>query len=125
MRRAATPSGAEARIYRELAWGDLATVYMLDTRQFRDDQPCGDGNRVDCAERLLPSRTMLGTTQEQWLRGRAARSQARWDVLGQQVFFGDLLRPLPVEAPGVRLSRQDAPLRLCAGQAPAGARIER
>jgi alkaline phosphatase D len=95
MRRAATPSGPDARIYRELAWGDLATVYMLDTRQFRDDQPCGDGNRVDCAERLLPSRTMLGTTQEQWLRGRAARSRARWDVLGQQVFFGDLWRPLP------------------------------
>ena len=60
MRRAAAPSGPAARIYRELAWGDLANLYMLDTRQFRDDQPCGDGNRVDCAERLVPSRTMLG-----------------------------------------------------------------
>jgi len=38
---------------------------------------------------------MLGTTQEKWLRSRAAQSTARWDVLGQQVFFGDLWRPLP------------------------------
>ncbi len=95
LRRQAAPSGPTARIYRELAWGNLANVYMLDTRQFRDDQPCGDGNRVDCAERLVPSRTMLGGTQEQWLRSRARASRARWDVLGQQVFFGELLRPLP------------------------------
>ena len=95
LRRRATPSGPAARIYRELAWGDLANLYMLDTRQYRDDQPCGDGNKVDCAERLVPSRTMLGRAQEQWLRARAAASRARWDVLGQQVFFGELLRPLP------------------------------
>jgi alkaline phosphatase D len=95
VRRAAAPSGPAARIYRELAWGDLANVYMLDTRQFRDDQPCGDGNRVDCVERLVPSRTMLGSAQEDWLQARARASRARWDVLGQQVFFGQLLRPLP------------------------------
>jgi alkaline phosphatase D len=95
LRRGAAPRGASSRLYRELAWGDLASLYMLDTRQFRDDQPCGDGNRVDCADRLSPGRTMLGATQEAWLRGRAAVSRARWDVLGQQVFFGDLQRPLP------------------------------
>ena len=60
MRRATVPSGSSSRIYRELAWGGLANLYMLDTRQFRDDQPCGDGNRVDCADRLTPTRTMLG-----------------------------------------------------------------
>jgi alkaline phosphatase D len=95
MRRAAAPSGSSSRIYRELAWGGLANLYMLDTRQFRDDQPCGDGNRVDCADRLTATRTMLGSTQEQWLRSRAMQSTAHWDVLGQQVFFGDLWRPLP------------------------------
>ena len=95
LRAAATPSGSGARIYRQLSWGELANIYMLDTRQFRDDQPCGDGNKVDCAEARLPGRTMLGTGQEDWLRGRAVASRARWDVLGQQVFFGQLLRPLP------------------------------
>ena len=95
LRRSARPTGARARLYRELAWGDLAAIYMLDTRQYRDDQPCGDGNKVDCDERLDPSRTMLGTAQEGWLRARAHASRARWDVLGQQVFFGELWRPLP------------------------------
>ncbi len=95
LRRAARPAGPSARLYRELAWGDLASIYMLDTRQYRDDQPCGDGNRVECDERLRPSRTMLGREQEAWLRARAVASRARWDVLGQQVFFGELWRPLP------------------------------
>ncbi len=95
LRRAARPTGARSRLYREIAWGDLASLYMLDTRQFRDDQPCGDGNKVDCAERLAPSRTMLGAQQEAWLRERAHASSARWDVLGQQVFFGHLWRALP------------------------------
>ena len=94
LRRQARPVGPAAHLYRELRWGDLATLYMLDTRQYRDDQPCGDGNKVDCAERLLPSRTMLGATQEAWLRERATASRSRWDVLGQQVFFGQLVRPL-------------------------------
>lgn len=95
VRPAAAPTGASARIYRQIAWGDLINLHMLDTRQYRDDQPCGDGNKVDCAERLAPARTMLGAEQEQWLRARAAASRARWDVLGQQVFFGQLVRPLP------------------------------
>ncbi len=95
LRLAAAPSGPHSRLYRELAWGDLANLYMLDTRQFRDDQPCGDGNKVDCADRLLPTRTMLGEAQERWLKARAVESRARWDVLGQQVFFGELWRPLP------------------------------
>ncbi|HTV02001.1 MAG TPA: alkaline phosphatase D family protein [Luteitalea sp.] len=95
MRRAARPTGSSARIYREIAWGDLASFYMLDTRQHRDDQPCGDGNKPDCDDRLQPSRTMLGKAQEAWLADRARRSRARWDVLGQQVFFGELWRALP------------------------------
>ncbi|BCS34278.1 alkaline phosphatase D [Luteitalea sp. TBR-22] len=95
LRQAARPDGSRMRLHRDLAWGDLATLYMLDTRQYRDDQPCGDGNKVDCAEAARPGRTMLGAAQEAWLRERAQASRARWDVLGQQVFFGELVRPLP------------------------------
>ena len=95
LRRATRPAGPAMRLYRELQWGDLASLYMLDTRQHRDDQPCGDGNKADCADRLLPARTMLGRTQEAWLAARARASRARWDVLGQQVFFGELWRPQP------------------------------
>ena len=38
---------------------------------------------------------MLGATQEAWLRRQANASSARWDVLGQQVFFSELLYPRP------------------------------
>jgi alkaline phosphatase D len=88
------PTTQGLRLYRTIRWGGLANLHMLDTRQYRDDQPCGDGTRVGCAERFAPARTMLGATQEQWLADEAARSTARWDVLGQQVFFGDLARPM-------------------------------
>ncbi|PZF83718.1 alkaline phosphatase D family protein [Jiangella anatolica] len=87
LRRTARPRGTDMRLYRRFAWGDLATFHMLDTRQYRDDQACGDGLRVDCAERLDPNRTMTGVEQERWLVNGFHRSRARWDVLGQQVFF--------------------------------------
>jgi alkaline phosphatase D len=87
LRRSARPQGIDMRLYRRFAWGDLATFHMLDTRQYRDDQACGDGTKIDCAERLDPLRTITGVDQETWLTYGLRRSRARWDVLGQQVFF--------------------------------------
>ncbi len=87
LRRSARPVGTDMRLYRRFHWGDLATFHMLDTRQYRDDQACGDGTRIDCADRLDPARTILGDVQETWLVDGFRRSRARWDVLGQQVFF--------------------------------------
>ena len=55
---------------------------MLDTRQHRDDQ-------VPQAERATPGRTMTGERQERWLSRGLKRSDARWNVLAQQVFFGE------------------------------------
>nr|BFE67013.1 hypothetical protein GCM10020092_003140 [Actinoplanes digitatis] len=60
---------------------------MLDTRQFRDDQGCGDGYK-DCPAALDPARSITGAKQEAWLLDGFHRSSARWDILGQQVFFG-------------------------------------
>jgi alkaline phosphatase D len=87
LRRTARPVGIDMRLYRRFHWGDLATFHMLDTRQYRDDQACGDGTKIDCADRLDPARTILGDVQETWLVDGFRRSRARWDVLGQQVFF--------------------------------------
>ena len=70
-----------------LTFGDLAEFNMLDTRQYRDDQACGDGTDIACAEALDPNRTMIGDEQERWLLEGLRRSQARWNVLGQQVFM--------------------------------------
>ncbi len=88
--------GAELRIYRQLAWGRLATLYLLDGRQYRDPQPCqsegrGGGRLVDparCADWHEAGRSYLGAAQERWLEAALARSGGRWNVLGQQTLFG-------------------------------------
>ncbi|GLY04917.1 alkaline phosphatase D family protein [Actinoplanes sp. NBRC 101535] len=87
LRRTSIPRGIDMQLYRRLHWGRLATFHMLDTRQFRDDQGCGDGYR-DCPAASDPARSITGPEQEKWLLDGFRRSTARWDVLGQQVFFG-------------------------------------
>ena len=96
LRRSSTPRGIDMQLYRRVRWGDLATFHMLDTRQYRDDQACGDEIRTDCVERFDPARTLTGTEQERWLLNGFQQSKARWDVLGQQVFFSQVdLTPGP------------------------------
>jgi alkaline phosphatase D len=87
LRRTSIPRGIDMQLYRRIRWGRLATFHLLDTRQFRDDQACGDGYK-DCADAYDPRRTITGGEQEAWLLDGFRRSDARWDVLGQQVFFG-------------------------------------
>ena len=79
-------SWADLDIRRTVNWGSLARFWMLDTRQYRDDQVCNDGtNTVPCGEWANPSRSLLGAQQEKWLGDGLRRSQSRWQVLGQQV----------------------------------------
>lgn len=81
-------SWADLAIARRVSWGRLADLWVLDTRQFRSDQACGDGNDVvPCGEWGDPTRTMLGDTQERWLVGGLRTSLARWQVLAQQVMM--------------------------------------
>ncbi|KQY59423.1 alkaline phosphatase [Aeromicrobium sp. Root495] len=87
LRRTSVPRAGHIQIFRRVQWGRLATFHMLDTRQFRDDQGCGDGYRTDCPAAVDPRRSITGGRQERWLVDGFNRSQARWDVLGQQVFF--------------------------------------
>ncbi len=86
LRATSFPSGPHMRIYRRLQFGNLIDMSVLDTRQWRSDQACGDGSRTDCAEALDPARTMLGAEQEQWLFENLGSAKARWTVLGQQVY---------------------------------------
>jgi alkaline phosphatase D len=86
LRRSSIPRGIDMQLYRRIRWGRLATFHLLDTRQYRDDQGCGDGYR-DCPAAVDPARSITGAEQEAWLIDGFHRSRARWDVLGQQVFF--------------------------------------
>jgi alkaline phosphatase D len=87
LRRTSVPRGLDLQLYRRVQWGDLATFHMLDTRQYRDDQACGDGYK-DCPDAYAPGRSLPGWEQERWLLDGFRDSTARWDLLGQQVFFG-------------------------------------
>lgn len=89
LRRRQMPRGIDTLLYRRVQWGQLANFHMMDTRQYRDDQACGDGWDTNCTERLDPARTLTGDEQEAWLLGNLRRSSQRWDVLGQQVFFAE------------------------------------
>ncbi|WP_182899039.1 alkaline phosphatase [Microbispora sp. H10830] len=86
LRRTSVPRGVDMQLYRRVRWGAMANFHMLDTRQFRDDQGCGDGYK-DCPEAVDPARSIMGFEQEVWLLDGFRRSRARWDVIGQQVFF--------------------------------------
>ena len=88
--RRSTLRGGGVEIYRRLDFGSLAVVYLLDTRQYRTDQPCGDGNKPVCPEALSPKATILGDRQERWLLGQFGQSRARWNVMAQQVMMAQV-----------------------------------
>jgi len=87
LRRSSMPMGPDMALYRRLQFGDLATFHVLDTRQYRSDQACGDRAGPLCEEALLPNRTMTGAAQEEWLTSGLSGSRTRWNVLAQQVFM--------------------------------------
>ncbi len=45
LRRSTLPHGPDMPLYRRLPYGQLADFLVLDTRQYRTDQPCGDGRK--------------------------------------------------------------------------------
>jgi alkaline phosphatase D len=85
LRRSSIPRGALLQLYRPFTYGTLASIAMLDTRQYRTDQPCGDNVQLPCAGTLDPQATMLGDSQEKWLMERLDRSRSGWNFLAQQV----------------------------------------
>jgi alkaline phosphatase D len=92
-------NGAESRIYTRLQYGRLASLYLLDARQYKDPQVCAQGggrgsgmvNPANCPQWNDPHRSLLGYQQEQWLVHEFEKPQSRetgWNVLGQQTLFG-------------------------------------
>lgn len=84
------PDGPDLPIFRAVAWGDLAQIALLDTRQYRDAPVCGGGITTRCDAALDPDRTMLGAEQEAWLDKRLQQSAARWNLLAQSVLVAPL-----------------------------------
>lgn len=94
LRPSALRAGGKMRIHGTHAWGALASLFVLDDRQYRAHQPCprvsrGGSNLVGtwCRERAGEERTMLGEAQERWLDEGFAASKARWNLVVQQTLM--------------------------------------
>ena len=96
-----TPSGPVMRVYDRFTFGNLVEISMIDGRQYRSKQACysppkhGGGHAesdATCPELSDPARSMIGQRQEAWLFDGLAKSQARWNVIGQDVLMAHFAR---------------------------------
>lgn len=106
LRKSSLPDGPDMQLYRRAAFGRLAEFFVLDTRQFRTDQPCGDGLKPPCAESMSPEATILGGKQRDWLFRGLEASAGAWNVLAQQVMMARVDR---VEGPDQKFSMDQWP----------------
>jgi alkaline phosphatase D len=99
VRRASLPRPDGMQVYRSLRWGNLAEIDLLDTRQYRTDQPCND-RWAPCDQVGGADAAVLGAEQEAWLNRNLASRDTRWNVIAQQVMMMSLdRRREPDEAP--------------------------
>src|SRR4051812_5065653 len=68
LRLTSLPKGSQLQLYRGVSFGSLAQFSVLDTRQYRTDQPCGGRTTAPCEGVFDPKATILGDSQEAWLK---------------------------------------------------------
>ena len=88
LRRRSLPRGPHMDLYRTVKFGRLAGFQVLDTRQYRTDQPNGDRKSPLNEAAIDRKSSLLGARQADWLRARLIESPATWNVLAQQVMMG-------------------------------------
>ena len=103
--RSPDPSALE-KIYRSFDFGSVLSLHMLDTRLIGRDQQLMMSSYIDEHKSFnitkykhdvcSPHRQMMGQEQMAWLEQQVSRSQARWQVLGQQVLMARMEYPLAV-----------------------------
>lgn len=71
----ASPDEDPHRMYRSVRYGADLELFILDTRQYRSRNEDQDG----------PDKTMLGSSQLQWLLDGLCRSMATWKVIATSV----------------------------------------
>ncbi|MBL9206538.1 MAG: alkaline phosphatase D family protein [Opitutaceae bacterium] len=101
LRRSALPHGPDLLLYRRLGYGTLASFHVLDTRQYRTDQPQDDGVKPVGPVLLDPKGTIMGDRQRDWLFRGLEQSPAVWNSLAQQVMVARVDRE---PGPGVAVS---------------------
>jgi alkaline phosphatase D len=79
-------SADQERVYRSIAVGELADMFVVDTRS-RRDQPVHGPGASD------PARTQLGHEQRDWLFDGLGKSRARWRLLANSSILGRTWAP--------------------------------
>lgn len=85
------------RIYRDFNIGNLADIYMLDTRLEGRSEQVSNGQQND------PNRYIISPTQFDWLKNKMLNSTAKWQILGQQV----MMAPLQIFGTPVNMDQWD------------------
>ncbi|MGY8878826.1 MAG: alkaline phosphatase D family protein [Pseudoalteromonas sp.] len=102
------PMGEQSpQIYRTFDFGNLISLHMLDTRVIARDKQLAysdyknlETKQMDVARFASdlnnPSRQLLGNTQLNWLTSAITKSNAKWQVLGQQVLMTKMWLPTEI-----------------------------
>ncbi len=90
--RAGSP---DLRLYRRADFGSLVRFNVLDTRQYRTDQPGGFPSDFGPEQAGLANTggTLTGAEQEAWLLRNLRSSHTVWNVVAQQVMAGRIRFP--------------------------------
>lgn len=93
-------------IYRQFNYGNLVQLNMLDTRILARSEQLdyatymtavgGLDSTKFTSDLYSSSRTLMGAEQLAWLNTSLANSQAKWNVLGQQVLMAKMLIPAEI-----------------------------
>ena len=93
IRRSRRDRAGTTQIHDRTVIGNLIELNRLDTRSFRHPPVCElDANKYfePCAQARDPSRSLLGNTQETWLREGFGQSGASWNCLVQSSVMAPL-----------------------------------
>jgi alkaline phosphatase D len=93
----AAPRGGETPIFARRRVGNLATIHMLDQRQYRSAEACqqpgragGNRSNASCTDLYLEDRTMLGGAQQAWFDEGLASEPAAWTFIAQGTVMSHL-----------------------------------
>jgi alkaline phosphatase D len=91
------PRDGRIHLHARASLGRLASLYLLDQRQYRSPQACPvppqlGGLRISdgCRERVEEARTMLGMAQERWLADELKSHASQWTLLAQGTVFSHM-----------------------------------
>ena len=83
--------GPAGSIYRDLPYGDLVDLIVLDTRREGREEQITITGEESLAAINDPERQLLGEEQEAWLLERLSASASTWKLLAQQVMMGQVI----------------------------------